>query len=300
MASTIDLPRIKVCGVRRFADVEGALQLGLGAVGFVDHEDSVRHVESADIRATVRKLPKPVLSVIVMVDATRRHADSMLFSTGARAVQLCGMERAVEWLRSIGDRLAVLQCVSSYPTASNEAELGGIMKLCEVFPGLRVGYSDHTPDEITGLDAANCGATILEKHFTYSRNATGPDHAASLEPIGFSNYVNNAKVGRALPGMMTADMPIELRQAMKYIEEPPPGVKPIKRVLPIEQDVRTVSRQSLTTTRDLPAGHVLARADLTIKRPGTGTPPFELEATLGKRLARAIGADMPLEARDLR
>ena len=97
MASTIDLPRIKVCGVRRFADVEGALQLGLGAVGFVDHEDSVRHVESADIRATVRKLPKPVLSVIVMVDATRRHADSMLFSTGARAVQLCGMERAVEW-----------------------------------------------------------------------------------------------------------------------------------------------------------------------------------------------------------
>ncbi len=233
-----------------------------------------------------------------LLDALAATGKPLIISTGASTLD--EVERAVEWLRSIGDRLAVLQCVSSYPTASNEAELGGIMKLCEVFPGLRVGYSDHTPDEITGLDAANCGATILEKHFTYSRNATGPDHAASLEPIGFSNYVNNAKVGRALPGMMTADMPIELRQAMKYIEEPPPGVKPIKRVLPIEQDVRTVSRQSLTTTRDLPAGHVLARADLTIKRPGTGTPPFELEATLGKRLARAIGADMPLEARDLR
>lgn len=97
MSSTIDLPRIKVCGVREFADVEGALQLGLGAVGFVDHEDSVRHVESDAIRQVVRRLPKPILSVIVMVDATRRHADSMLLSTGARAVQLCGMERAVEW-----------------------------------------------------------------------------------------------------------------------------------------------------------------------------------------------------------
>ena len=97
MASTIDLPRIKVCGVSSFADVAGALQLGVGAVGFVDHEDSIRHVESPDIRQIVRRLPRIVLSVIVMVDATRRHADSMLLSTGARAVQLSGLERPVEW-----------------------------------------------------------------------------------------------------------------------------------------------------------------------------------------------------------
>lgn len=74
---------------------------------------------------------------------------------------------------------------------------------------------------------------------------------------------------------------------------------PVKRVLPIEQDVRTASRQSLTTTCDLPAGHILTRSDLTIKRPGTGIPPYELDATLGRRLARAIEADLPLTQQDL-
>jgi phosphoribosylanthranilate isomerase len=93
----MDLPRIKVCGVRSWTDVEGALAAGLGAVGFVDHEDSIRFVESAVARAIVEQLPRGVLPVVVMVDATRRHADSLLLSTGARAVQLSGQERPVEW-----------------------------------------------------------------------------------------------------------------------------------------------------------------------------------------------------------
>jgi phosphoribosylanthranilate isomerase len=97
VASTLELPRIKVCGVRALADVASALSEGLGAVGIVDHEDSVRHVESREARALVSALPRGVLSVIVMTDATRRHADSMLLATGARAIQLGGRERPLEW-----------------------------------------------------------------------------------------------------------------------------------------------------------------------------------------------------------
>jgi len=97
MASTVELPRVKVCGVRAAAEIALALREGLGAVGFVDHEDSVRHVDSATARGVIAELPRHVLSVIVMVDATRRHADSMLFATGARAVQLCGAARAIDW-----------------------------------------------------------------------------------------------------------------------------------------------------------------------------------------------------------
>lgn len=93
----MDLPRIKICGVRSLADVEGALDSGIGAVGFVDHEDSVRHVESADAREVIQKLPRTVLPIVVMTDATRGHAESILLSTGARAIQLSGQERPVEW-----------------------------------------------------------------------------------------------------------------------------------------------------------------------------------------------------------
>ena len=45
-----------------------------------------------------------------------------------------------------------------------------------------------------------------------------------------------------------------------------------KTVLPGEQDVRQVSRQSLVATKDLPAGHVIVMEDLTTQRPGDKIP----------------------------
>jgi sialic acid synthase SpsE len=83
------------------------------------------------------------------------------------------------------------------------------------------------------------------------------------------------------------------------VGEHEPGGRAVKRVLDIERDVRTASRQSLSTTRALPAGHTLTRADITFKRPGTGIPPFQLEETCRRRLARPIDADMPIMEQDL-
>jgi sialic acid synthase SpsE len=73
----------------------------------------------------------------------------------------------------------------------------------------------------------------------------------------------------------------------------------VKRVLPIEEDVRKVSRQSVTTTRALPPAHRVTRADLTIKRPGTGIPPYEINQVLGRLTRHAVEADVPLRQEDL-
>ena len=51
--------------------------------------------------------------------------------------------------------------------------------------------------------------------------------------------------------------------------------------------------------RDLPAGHVLAADDLTTKRPGTGVPANQFDATVGRTLARAVKADTVLQPADL-
>ena len=127
--------------------------------------------------------------------------------------------------------------------------------------------------------AVALGARILEKHFTYSRTAQGPDHAASLETDAMKTYCQNAAVG------------VGQRLTLEC--------KSLKQVLPIEQDVRRVSRQSIVATRCLTAGTTLQRTDLTIKRPGTGIPPFELANVVGRKLGRAVEADMPLQLQDL-
>lgn len=190
----------------------------------------------------------------------------IIVSTGA--AELDEVTRAAGWLEPARDRLAMLQCVSSYPAPENA--LGGIPAI-ERATGLPVGYSDHTQSIDTGRLAVEAGAVLLERHITHDRGARGPDHAASLEPREFAEYTRRAKEAA-------------------FVGSPAPR----KTVLECERDVRTVARQSIVATRDLPEGHLLTRDDLTIKRPGTGLGAWRLEEAIGARTSEAIEADTPI------
>jgi sialic acid synthase SpsE len=198
----------------------------------------------------------------------------LLLSTGAASLDEA--ESAFGWVRDLGaaERCAFFQCVSSYPARDEDASLGAIGALRDALP-CPVGYSDHTPGVDTGALAVCAGATILEKHLTYDRGAKGPDHAASLDPAQFAEYARLARRAQAMLGPRR------------------------KRVLESESDVRRVSRQSIVSTRALRAGERVTREMLTVKRPGTGIPPFMLDAVIGMTLARNIGADTPLTDGDL-
>lgn len=213
---------------------------------------------------------------------------------------------------------ALLQCVSCYPTPRENAAIAAML---DIDLGDVVGYSDHTNDLDIGALAVRIGASILEKHLTYNRTATGPDHAASLDPQGFTEYVRLARQasqdantrhatnellakqprGSASQALLT-DLSREKHEAevREALASDPAYGPPEKRVLQCEQDVRTVSRQSLTTTRELPAGHRITRDDLTIKRPGTGIEPFRLDEAIDQTTTRPVEADTPLVDDDLR
>lgn len=177
-------------------------------------------------------------------------------------------------------RTAILQCVSSYPTSLPDAAIGAMRDLARIHtlrdaaPG-PIGYSDHTPEIATGAIAVACGACVLEKHLTYDRAARGPDHAASLDPTQFAEYVRLARAA----WHATRDSR--------------------KQLAPIEHEVRRVSRQSIVTTRAIRAGEKLMPEMLTIKRPGTGLPPSALAHILGRTLKRDVAADVVLTEEDV-
>ncbi len=221
-----------------------------------------------------------------LLDAVAATGRPMIVSTGAATMD--EVERAVGWLAGARDRLALLQCVSCYPTRPEDASIAAMADLRRV-GGVPVGYSDHTTAVDTGGVAAALGAAILEKHLTYSKSAKGPDHAASLEPAEFAAYASLARDEGALRAWLSGTAPLA--------RDPRHG-NPEKRVLDCESDVRLVSRQSLTTRRALPAGHVIARDDLTIKRPGTGIEPWKIDEVVGRRLIRPVEPDTPLVGED--
>ncbi len=229
------------------------------------------------------KTASPDIIHLPLLHALAATGKPLIISTGAAT--LAEVHAAIDTLAHARDRITILQCVSSYPTPDDDAELGGIIALASAL-GVAIGYSDHTESTRTGATAVGLGARVLEKHFTYSRDAQGPDHRASLEEPGMAEYITlaraapvNAAVGQACaPG---STLPI------------------VKRVLPIEQDVRSVSRQSIVARHALTLGSKLTRNDLTFKRPGTGLPPALIDSILGQRLTRDVPADTPLQPQDL-
>lgn len=236
------------------------------------------------------KVASPDIIHRPLIDALARTGLPMILSTGAADAE--EVARADRWLADRDD-VAFLQCVSSYPVPDAGAALGGIAALRTIVDR-PVGLSDHTTSVQTGALAVLLGARILEKHLTWSNAATGPDHAASLEPTDLARYVTLAQ--RAHRDRAVADE-LGLDLADPWADR---RVGPkTKTVLPIEAEVRLAARQSITATRDLPAGTVLTRDDLTIKRPGVGLEPWQFDEVLGATTARPIVCDTPISSDDL-
>lgn len=221
-----------------------------------------------------------------------RTGKPLILSTGASTGD--EVRRAVNWHPRLiqHERLAVLQCVSAYPTPRDAASLGGIPALALLLAQDRfhptLGYSDHTAETDTGALAVRCGAAILEKHFTDDPSRQGPDHAASLDPTGMSQYIQLAREAGQSP-------PLD-RTELYELSKADPRIGPLeKQVLDIERDVRRVSRQSITAARNIPKGKRLELDDLTIARPGTGIEPWELLGLAGAEALMAVDAGTPLQ-----
>jgi sialic acid synthase SpsE len=248
--------------------VERAHTRGLHAIVTVF---SVELVEPAnELPWDAYKIASPDIINKPLIDAFIATGKPLFISCGAAT-----LEEVAQASRWIGDHPHLLmQCVSSYPTPNEAASLAA-RRAMRCVDSCALGYSDHTTGIDTGSLAVAAGARVLEKHLTHDRGANGPDHAASLDPAGFTEYVRLAHRAFAMLGSRR------------------------KHVLEIERDVHSVARQSLTTTRTLRSAATITREDLTIKRPGTGLPPWTLERVVGRRLARDVAADMPLMETDL-
>ncbi|MEL7238770.1 MAG: N-acetylneuraminate synthase family protein, partial [Planctomycetota bacterium] len=217
------------------------------------------------------KLASPDLVNPLLLDVVAQLGLPMLLSTGTAT--LAEVSWATTRLHANDASFALLQCVSSYPTADGDAQLGAMRSLNSF--GTCVGYSDHTQNLRTGALAVAAGASIIEKHLTHDRNASGPDHAASADPQQFANYVR------------------QLRNCERMLG------KPFKHMLSCEEDVRNVSRQSLVTARPLRAGQTIALDDLTCMRPGIGIPAMRIDDVVGLATKRDLAAGEMLVFSDL-
>lgn len=96
----------------------------------------------------------------------------------------------IEWLG--GPPLTLMHCVGTYPAPEADLNLRAIPALREEF-GLPVGYSGHEASVSPSVMAVVLGAVAIERHITLDRSMYGSDQAASLEPRGFREMVDQIR-----------------------------------------------------------------------------------------------------------
>lgn len=162
-----------------------------------------------------------------------------------------------DWRNRLSRQVTLLHCTSQYPTPFNEVNLRAMDTLAASF-GLDVGYSDHTEGILIPIAAVARGARVIEKHFTLDRNLPGPDHKASLEPVELTYMVQQIRA---------------LQVAFGDGSKSPQAS---------EWDTRQAARQQVIAARDIAAGAVIARDDLSTARCGRGLPPTALWGLVGQ------------------
>jgi N,N'-diacetyllegionaminate synthase len=213
------------------------------------------------------------LTNLPFLDRLARHRLPLLVSTGMADMR--EVAAAVDAIAAAGDPpLALLHCVSSYPTAPADANLQAIPTLRRAF-AVPAGWSDHTVDVDIPAAAVALGASIVEKHLTLDRSLPGPDHGASLEPGEFRAMVDAIRTIEAALG--SGD----------------------KRPTAGELAMARVARRSLHWARDLRQGSVIDPADVEAIRPATGLAPGRLPDLVGRRVTRNVRAGETVQADDI-
>ena len=229
-----------------------------------DHE-AVRELDELDV--PVLKIASFEIVDLPLIRVAAATGRPLLISTGMTV--LGEIEDALRAAAEAGGTaVGLMQCTSVYPAPVERINLRAMETMRAAF-GVPVGLSDHSTGIAVPVAAAALGAAFLEKHVTLDRTMTGPDHPFAIEPAELEAMVRGIREAEAALGDGRKDGPSP--------EE--------------SEEMYTLGRRSLIAARELPAGTVLEPEMITVKRPGFGIRPKDLDLVIGRTLRVDVEED---------
>lgn len=211
------------------------------------------------------KIPSGEVSNIPMLEKIAALQKPVLLSSGMS--DWTEIDRAVAAIRAVHNDLVVMHCTTEYPCADGHVGLNVIGEMRDRY-GVPVGLSDHTLPPYAAFASVVLGASVVEKHFTFSRKMYGSDAQHSMEPAEFADMVRGI---RSIEAMLAH--PVDKGDATRFAE--------FKRIF----------EKSVVSAVEIPDGAVITRDHLAFKKPGTGIPAARVADVIGRRARRAIAAD---------
>jgi sialic acid synthase SpsE len=210
--------------------------------------------------------------LIAAAASTRRP---LVLSTGMS--NLAEIDHALAVAHAAGaNGIALLHCVSAYPTPVDQQNLRAIATLSRTFGGA-VGLSDHgrTP-LVSAVAMVALGGCLYERHLVLDTDDDAIDREVSSTPAELKAIVEAMEQARMALGT---------------------GEKVCQ---PAEEVNRTASRRGLYAARDLQPGERISSGDVVALRPMSSLPPWRAGQLVGAIARRRIAAGEPFTLADLR
>ena len=185
------------------------------------------------------------------------------------------VDRVINALRPLTDKLAVLHCVSLYPTDPDRLSIRQVPTLAGLYPDVVWGFSDHSQGPLASTLAVALGAKIIEKHFTLDHDMAGPDHWFSMDV---------AEMGQLVCDIRFAEQALGSGEVA---------------LAPGEEESRKIMRRRLVAKDDLPAGTLLSEETVSFKRADTGCFVSDWDLLRGQKLRSAKARNQGIELGDV-
>jgi N-acetylneuraminate synthase len=244
-------------------------------VEFMSSPFSIEAVELLEGLGVTRwKIGSGEMTNTPMLEAVARTGKQVILSSGMST--WAELDAAVETVRRHHNDIVLLQCTSEYPCPPENVGLNVMREMRERYD-LPVGLSDHTLDNAASLAAVTLGASVIERHFAFSRLMYGSDARHSLLPEELAELARGI---RAIESMLAVKLDKDAKTAeLGYMKE--------------------IFEKSVVSAREIPAGEVITAAMVAVKKPGTGIPARRLNEVIGSRAARDIPPDTLLREEDI-
>ncbi len=218
------------------------------------------------------KIASGDLTHVGLVERVSRTGRPVILSTGMSTAS--EVSNAVDWAVGAGARtLALLHCVSAYPTPDDQQNLRAVTTLAHRHR-VPVGLSDHGMGADAALLAFALGATLYERH-VHLPGTNAIDAPVSSTPEDLADLVR--RLARAHQAMGNG------RREPQEAERP--------NIVP--------SRRGLYARRVLLPGESLTAGDIAALRPATSLGAEYARALVGCAAVRDIPAGAPFTPGDL-
>jgi len=250
--------------------IEKAKSLGIEFLSSPFSNEAVELLERVGVGSY--KIPSGEVTNLPLLDRVAATGKPTYLSSGMSNWE--ELDAAVAVLKK-GGPLVVMQCSSEYPCPPEHVGLNVVREMIDRYR-VPAGFSDHTLGYAASIGAVAMGATVVEKHLTFSKKMYGSDAKHSMDPSEFRLF---CQALREL-GQMLAH-PVDKRSCESYAE------------------MKRIFEKSVVLAHSVSAGTVLRATDLSYKKPGDGISASEYQKVIGKKALSSLPKDHKLAWKDL-